>query len=463
MSSVNKKAKVEQTVTHGGATTTVVNSKEQLMRSVMSCMLWEDTFYENGVSIAERIESLVPNVKPEDVYNIAVNAREKSKLRHAPLLLARVMSRLNTHKHLVSDLLSKIIKRPDELTEFLAIYWKDKKQPLSNQVKKGLASAFVKFDEHSLAKYNRDNAVKLRDVLFLVHPKPDSQEKQEIWNRLVAKQLKTPDTWEVEISAKGNNRESWERLLREKKLGALALIRNLRNMGEVGVDANLIREALNSANFSDVLPFRFVAAAKAAPRYESDIDTVFLKTTRQKEKLPGKTVFIIDVSGSMYGGAISAMSDMNRALAAASLGAIGRECCEEVAVYATAGNDYTQIHQTELVPNRHGIALVDAIYGMREPLGGGGIFLNQVCNFIKENEKTADRTIVITDEQDCSGSNDSPLKARPLGKGYIINVNTYEYGNGIAYNNGWTHINGWSEAVLDYILANEALSNNNKE
>lgn len=142
MSSVNKKAKVEQTVTHGGATTTVVNSKEQLMRSVMSCMLWEDTFYENGVSIAERIESLVPNVKPEDVYNIAVNAREKSKLRHAPLLLARVMSRLNTHKHLVSDLLSKIIKRPDELTEFLAIYWKDKKQPLSNQVKKRTCFSF---------------------------------------------------------------------------------------------------------------------------------------------------------------------------------------------------------------------------------------------------------------------------------------------------------------------------------
>jgi len=160
------------------------------------------------------------------------------------------------------------------------------------------------------------------------------------------------------------------------------------------------------------------------------------------------------VSGSMYGCSVSKNSDMNMALAACAVGAIGRELCEQVSVYATAGNDYTQVHKTELVPARHGMSLVDAIYSMCRPLGGGGIFLNQVCNFVKLQEENADRTIVITDEQDCSGERDS-ANVNPLGKGYIINVSTYECG--IGYGGKWEHIHGFSEAVFKYILESEKL------
>ena len=68
---------------------------------------------------------------------------------------------------------------PDELAEFVAVYAKvnkvtpkNVKKKLSAQVKKGLAQAFAKFDEYQFAKYNRDGDVKLRDVMFLCHPKP---------------------------------------------------------------------------------------------------------------------------------------------------------------------------------------------------------------------------------------------------------------------------------------------------
>jgi len=473
MATLNKTKKVEKVFTYEGAITTAVGAKEQLIRAVMTCMLWEDAFYEDGVSIADRIMSLIPKVKANDVYKIAIEARTKNKLRHVPLLLARVMAKLDSHKGLVGKLLPEIIQRPDELTEFLAIYWKDKKQPLSSQVKKGLAAAFAKFNEYALAKYdNDDKTVKLRDVLFLCHAKPDTgvegftksarKKKKKcpqdqgsvLFDKLVKGKLETPDTWEVEISAKGNNKTSWERLLKEKKLAALALLRNLRNMTEAGVDKSLIREALFNTDYSRVLPFRFIAAAKAAPGLESEVDQAMMKCISQATKLPGKTVFVIDVSGSMYGAKVSKKSDMDRSLAASALGAIGRELCEDVAVYATAGNDSTRIHKTQLVPNRHGIALVDAIHGLSQPLGGGGIFLNQVCKYITEKEGKADRTIVITDEQDCSGNAaDAPDKAKPLGRGYIINVNSYQ--NGIAYKTNWTHINGWSEAVLNYIRATE--------
>ena len=55
-------------------------------------------------------------------------------------------------------------------------------------------------------KYARDKAIKLRDVIRLAHPKPGSEEQSALWKRLVNDELKTPDTWEVAISACGGNK-----------------------------------------------------------------------------------------------------------------------------------------------------------------------------------------------------------------------------------------------------------------
>ena len=165
--------------THEGAPASRITPKQELRRTIMACMLWEDTFYEDGISIANRIHTLIPKVDPQKVADMAIEAREKMKLRHVPLLIVREMARLSTHKTLVSNTLARVVQRADELTEFVAMYWKDGKQPLSAQVKKGLAGAFTKFSAYDLAKYNRDEAVKLRDVLFLCHAKPKDTEQEE--------------------------------------------------------------------------------------------------------------------------------------------------------------------------------------------------------------------------------------------------------------------------------------------
>ena len=116
-----------------GAVASRINDEQQLRRSVMACLLWEDAFYEEGVSIAERIRALVPKVEASAVQRLAVEARTQMKLRHAPLLLVREMARLPSHRSLVSKTLETVIQRPDELSEFLAIYWQEKKQPLAAQ------------------------------------------------------------------------------------------------------------------------------------------------------------------------------------------------------------------------------------------------------------------------------------------------------------------------------------------
>ncbi len=256
--------------THEGAPARVINPEQALRRSVLSCMLWEGEFYEDGAQIAGRIQELVPRVAAERVAALAIEAREKMKLRHAPLLLVREMARHASHRALVAETMSRVIQRADELAEFVAIYWAGGRQPLSAQVKKGLAAAFCKFDEYALAKYDRAGDVRLRDVLFLSHARPVDELQAALWKRLAENELATPDTWEVALSGAGreqgtDKRVAWERLLTERKLGALALRRNLRNLHASGVSEELVLAALAALKTDRVLPFRFLAAARHAP------------------------------------------------------------------------------------------------------------------------------------------------------------------------------------------------------
>jgi TROVE domain-containing protein len=304
--------------THEGAPAKNISSELQLRRSVLACLLWEDQFYEDGVEIAGRIQSLVSKVKPEIVAALAIEARSKMKLRHVPLLLVREMARLKTHREFVSQTLAQAIQRADELSEFIAIYWKDGKVPLSAQAKKGLAKAFGKFDEYQLGKYDRSGPIRLRDVLFLCHAKPRDAEQAALWKRLIEGELQTPDTWEVALSSGADKRDAWERLIRERKLGALALLRNLRSMKQAGVDESLVLGGIDAMNTGRVLPFRFLSAARHAPQWEESLERAMLSSLTEQEKLSGRTVLLVDVSGSMTG-ALSRRSEMLRTDAAYGL------------------------------------------------------------------------------------------------------------------------------------------------
>jgi hypothetical protein len=366
---------------------------------------------------------------------LAVEAREKMKLRHAPLLLVREMARHKTHRGLVASTLAQVIQRADELAEFVAIYWKDGKVPLSAQVKKGLAAAFTKFDAYALAKYDRAGAIKLRDVLFLCHAKPRDEAQASVWKALVKGELTPPDTWEVALSGGADKRSTWERLLAERKLGALALLRNLRNMEEAKVKEGVIRDAICSMNTARVLPFRFIAAARYAPKLEDALEQAMMACVRNQEKLGGKTVLLVDVSGSMNE-ALSRRSEMKRTDAAYGLAVLLREICESVSVYSFS-------ERLVEIPGRHGFALRDKIDASQ---GHNGTYLGKALGQLNEDY---DRLIVITDEQ----AHDRV--SAPRGTGYMINVASYK--NGVGYGK-WNHIDGWSESVIEYVRALEQMS-----
>jgi 60 kDa SS-A/Ro ribonucleoprotein len=416
--------------THEGARAVANLSDEQrLRRSVLSCMLWENEFYEDGETISARITSLAAKVDPKIVAKLAIEARSEMNLRHAPLLLLTVLAKTGAgQEKLVANTVAEVVQRADELSELVAIYWRNGRRPLAAQLKKGLARAFEKFDAYELAKYDRPGPVRLRDVLFLVHAKPKAAEQAEIWRKLAEKELDSPDTWEVALSGGADKRATFERLLKEGKLGYLALLRNLRNMVEAGVDEALVKQAIRDRKGARrVLPFRFVAAARAAPVFDREIDAALKAVIEAQKRLAGRTIVLVDVSGSMDA-PLSSRSDLKRIDAAAALASVING---DVRVF-TFSNDVVE------APARKGLAGIDAIVKSQVH---GGTYLGKAVAHV--NGLKHDRLIVITDEQ----SHDAvpePVAERAI----LINVASAR--NGVGYGR-WLHLDGFSEQVLRYV------------
>lgn len=438
---LNTAQKVTVTTHEGGTADGHQKPEIELERAVATCLLWENTFYEKGNDIAERIAGLCKILEPEKVAALAIKARNDYKLRHVPLWLCRQMAALHRGRRdgLVSKTLQAVIQRPDELAEFLALYWKDGKKPLSGQVKKGLRAAFGKFSAYQFQKWDRDGAIKIRDVMFLVNPKPTDQ---ELYKQIAERTLPPADTWEVALSSGKDKKETWERLLAEKKLGYMALLMNLRNMESANVDRSVVESALISgASKSKALPFRFVSAFKAAPSYAQALSDSMLMAIQNEAKLKGTTALVVDVSGSMDG-KLSAKGELMRLEAAGALAILLREICESCRVFTFSGSLVE-------VANLRGLGLLPAIDRSQVH---GGTYLADALDLLKRQIPQIDRIIVVTDEQSHDGNGRNWAN-----HGYIVNVAPYK--PGLQLDGGWYRINGWSERIVDWIQAEEQFIN----
>lgn len=281
----NKSVKgAEATVNHQGARAYTLTPEMELYAAVATTLL-SNTSYEKADARLERIQALLPQVAPQFVAKLAVYARKQMNLRTAPLILTTELAKLHKGDNLVSKTIEQVVQRPDEIMELLACYQVMNKRTgvkklnaLSKQVQKGLAASFNRFDEYQFAKYDRSTEVKLKDALFLVHPKAKDEAQQTLFNKIVAGELATPYTWETALSALGQqqglNRENrklavaalWEELIDSKKLGYMALLRNLRNilLAEVsGAHIEKVADYLCNEQAvlqSKQLPFRFLSA-----------------------------------------------------------------------------------------------------------------------------------------------------------------------------------------------------------
>lgn len=325
--------KKNKVLNHEGAEAYRLTPQMELYAAVATAGL-SDQFYETGTYRLKRLRELIAKNDPSFVAKLAVYAREQMHLRSVPLVLAVELAKQVSGNSLVSRLTNRVVQRADELTELLAYYAAanertnvKKLNKLSKQVQKGLAAAFNKFDEYQFAKYNRNASVKLKDALFLVHPKAKDEAQQALFDKIVNDSLQAPYTWEVELSTLGQQkfesaekrkaavRAKWEELIFSNKLGYMATLRNLRNILEAEVSnealekvCRYISDAKAVAN-SRQLPFRYLSAYRelkniANGRAGKVLDALEDAVLQSAVNIAGydentSVVIAADVSGSM--------------------------------------------------------------------------------------------------------------------------------------------------------------------
>lgn len=482
MSQGNKKQPPAQPVfTHTGGKAVRDSARAQLRRAVLNCLLWENNFHESGVTIAKRIQALVPHVPSEEVFDLAVEARNEFGLRHVPLLLAREMVRgpRLDHRNLVPKLLPEIIKRPDEIAELLALYWADNdgKKFVTHPLRRGIAAAMQRFNEFQYAKWDRkDRQVRIRDAMFMSHVKPadlpdprvkwTAAERKAVRSKIVTDhvfterealqakvaddQLKQEGTWEDRLSAGEKADIVFLDLMAKKELGALAFIRNVRKMEEVGIRADIIEGYAPQVNLRGVFPHQLITAARVNKQFEAMFDKMLIRLVSEMPKLPGSTAILIDTSGSMDRALSNRPArfvrrtpstetvETTRIDAAAAVAIMAREICEKVRIF-------TFSETVVEVPARRGLALRDAI---EKSQPHAGTYLAKAITAL--NKLGYERLIAITDEQSHDGV------AKPIEKSLAYMVNVAPYEHSVVQEGDWTKIEGWSPAVIRYITQIEA-------
>jgi len=269
-----------------------------LYAKICTSTLRSEFYTPNTNDQLNSIKSAMRKLDPVLVAQMAVYAREKMYLRDIPLVLTTELTKLHKGDDLIRRLARRVISRVDELAKMLVYYAKANQRKdvkkfnrLSNQLRKGIADAFVKFDEYQFQKWDRtyiiddnlrdtngeliitNNNVKLRDVLFLTHPKPRTEEQRVLFEKIATENLQVADTWEKRMGrAAGTStskKEVWQGLIEEKRMGYQATMSNLRNFLKEGLSMEHIQMVAKhlsnpkAVRNSKMLPFRFLTAHRA--------------------------------------------------------------------------------------------------------------------------------------------------------------------------------------------------------
>jgi 60 kDa SS-A/Ro ribonucleoprotein len=484
-----------ETSNYEGAKAYALTSQAELYTTVVTSSL-NDKFYEKSTDRINRLRELIEKNDPEFVAKLAVYAREKMHLRSVPLVIAVELAKTQSGNSAVGKAVTKIVLRADEITELLAYYQlankrKDTKKlnKLSKQLQKGLSNAFNKFDEYQFAKYDRQTEVKLKDALFLVHPKAKDESQQALFNKIASGSLNVPYTWETELSALGQQKfendvarktagkAKWKKLIASGKVGYMALMRNLRNILDADVDYTSIQQVcaqLTDAKAiakSKQLPFRFLAAYRELKNVKSGftsmvmtaLETAVMETASNISGFDENTKVWIacDVSGSMQK-AISAKSSIMNYDIGLMLAMLLKARCKNV-VTGMFGDTWKVIS----MPGKNILANVDEFY-RREGEVGYSTNGYLVIKDLLRSKTVVDKVMLFTDCQlwNSNGSSETISglwkqykQIAPNAKLYLFDLAGYGNTPLNTMNGDVYLIAGWSDKIFDVLAAIENGSN----
>lgn len=418
----------KEVVNHQWGVSYTLTPEQELLKLALTSFL-DKSFYESMNEKVERLRWYCKQVDVDFLIKLATRARDKWLRTVNQVMLIESLKHKNFEWYF-----HKLVKRPDEIIDMLGYYaminWQHPKMlKVANKLKRAIKNKLESFSEYQLGKYKgKQGIVNLYDLVNMSHAYTPAIDKLMKWT------LEAPDTREVELSKNWNSYESWKRLLNEKKLWALAFIRNLRNIIQCGIDHNTIESYLQELDFSMVFPFQTIQAVDMCVRdcwlnEKSDLFKALEKKVYQSfEKFATlfewKVAVGVDISWSM-GYNINTKSSLKRDKMAWYYGVCLQHFWADL--YAWGTDCYDASCWT-----------VD-MFRWRE-----GTNINSLLNWV--HGKWYDTLFVITDEQSSIRMWNSDVKNI-----IVWNIADYQHWILPSFDKWYTYITGFNDAQFEIV------------
>lgn len=415
--------------------------KSELFVLAATNMVGEDTFYEKGHERDDRFRQLVRSVTqadPDWVARLVPYLRHTLQMRSASIVM--VCEYVKAGGPGGRAVVNSACSRADEPAEVIGYWLANYGRALPQPIKRGVADAAIRlYNERAALKYDgQSRSIRMGDVVDLTHPKPSAPWQTALFRHLLDRRHNRPDgpppilgtfaidrelmempveqrrsvltpEGSIKLSAAGWTWErlsgwlpggmdvaAWEAVI--PAMGYMALLRNLRNFDQAGISAETrARLQAKLADPEEVarsrqFPYRFFSAYKHldsvhwAPALEQAVE----HSIRNIPQLPGRTLVLIDVSGSMHCG-VSGQSKVMRWEVGALFGAAQSKAAQQADTVLFA----TNAAAAPVPPGASVLRYVEQVGRHMGRLGGGTYTHQAISQFYNGH----DRVIVFTDEQ----------------------------------------------------------------
>jgi len=329
------------TVNKAGGPAITLSDRMELATLLLTSFV-DDKYYETASEQLKRLSSIFDRLNSNGdakfAAKAAIYARHTMGMRSISQALSANIAAKVSGQDWTRSFFEKFPRRVDDMTELVSFFQsnfstgKNKSgypRALPNAMKYGLRNAFGKFNEYQLAKYRAEGKeVSLLDLVNILHPVPNDNNKIAL-NKLVNGTLTSTETWESQISNAGQvgeNKEevdelkgqAFDNLIRTKKIGYFALLKNLRNILQLSpesIDAAV--EMLTDKKMIEkslVFPFRFLDAYEAIQaeavggHSNKNVQKLYAGINKALElsfsnvpEFNGTNLIAVDSSGSMSG------------------------------------------------------------------------------------------------------------------------------------------------------------------
>ncbi|MFI9508974.1 TROVE domain-containing protein [Nocardia sp. NPDC052566] len=460
----------------------------ELFLLAVSNMVGENAFYESADQRDNRYAALVRAATladPDWTARFLRWLRTEAGMRSAALVGAAEFTRARLdagEPGLSRQVIDSVLRRADEPGELLGYWTSTYGRALPKPVKRGVTDAVRRlYDERALLKWDgAAHSFRFGDVIELTHPTASAEKpwqgelfahaidrrrgnrvvglpaelavlraRAELMARPIEQRralFDDPEQARITLRAAGMTWESvagwlqgpmdapvWEALI--PSMGYMARLRNLRNFDQAGVsDAVAAEVAAGLADPEQVarsrqLPMRFLSAYRAAPslRWGHALEVALGHALSAVPALPGRTLVLVDTSGSMDSG-FSRDGTLRRWDAAVVFGlALAARCAHaDVVSYSCEGVWGDRMYPlSKVFRQRPAEPLLRAVQRWRDEeyfIGYG----TDTPAAVRAHYTGQDRVVVITDEQATGDVNEAVPQRVPL---YTWNLAGYRYGH----------------------------------